>query len=65
MTASPAGLPRRLGAPATWALQTAGYSRLDQLAGVSERELGRLHGVGPKAVGILREALREHGMSLD
>ena len=60
---SPADLPRGLGAPATRALHAAGYTRLDQLAGVPERELGQLHGVGPKALRILREALAERGLS--
>ena len=53
----------RIGAPATGALRLAGYTRLDQLAGVPERDLARLHGVGPKALRILREALGERGLS--
>ncbi|MFI8287770.1 DNA-binding protein [Streptomyces sp. NPDC085614] len=57
------GLPRGIGAPATRALTAAGYTRLDQLAGVPTAELLRLHGVGPKAVRVLREALGEHGLS--
>lgn len=55
-------LPRGIGAPATRALVAAGYTRLDQLAGVPERELKVLHGVGPKALGVLREALAERGL---
>jgi predicted flap endonuclease-1-like 5' DNA nuclease len=58
----PDDLPR-IGAPATGALREAGYTRLEQLAGVPERELARLHGVGPKALRILREALAERGLS--
>jgi hypothetical protein len=60
---TPTGLPRGIGAPATRALTAAGYTRLDQLAGVPERQLGDLHGVGPKALRILGEALREQGLS--
>jgi predicted flap endonuclease-1-like 5' DNA nuclease len=56
------GLPH-IGAPATGALRLAGYTRLDQLAGVPERDLAQLHGVGPKALRILREALAERGLS--
>jgi hypothetical protein len=56
------GLPP-IGAPATRALHAAGYARLEQLAGVPERELARLHGVGPKALRLLREALAERGLS--
>jgi predicted flap endonuclease-1-like 5' DNA nuclease len=63
VTSSPSDLPRGIGAPATRALHAAGWTRLDQLAGVPERELGKLHGVGPKALRILREALQERGLS--
>src|SRR5215212_4274051 len=50
-------------APAERALLQAGYSRLKQLTKVTEAELARLHGMGPKALRILREALEEKGMS--
>jgi len=53
----------KIGAPATRALEAAGYSRLEQLTKVSEAELGQLHGMGPKALGILRETLKEKGLS--
>ena len=58
------GLPRNIGAPATRALTAAGYTELSQLANVPAAELSRLHGVGPKALRLLQEALRERGMSL-
>lgn len=61
--ASESDLPRKIGSPARQALAAAGYLRLEQLAGVSERELLKLHGMGPKAIGILREALAERGLS--
>jgi hypothetical protein len=51
-------------APATAALQLAGYTELGQLAGVRRTELAALHGVGSKALRILQEALEEHGLSL-
>jgi hypothetical protein len=60
----PAGDLPRIGAPATGALAAAGYTELGRLGGVPEAELLRLHGVGPKAVRILREALQERGLSL-
>lgn len=53
-----------MGAPATRALAAAGYTDLSRLADVSEEELKALHGVGPKAVRVLREALAERGLSL-
>jgi hypothetical protein len=53
----------KIGRPATSALAQIGYHRLDQVATMSERELLALHGVGPKAVRILRESLAERGLS--
>jgi hypothetical protein len=58
------GLPRSIGAPATRALTAAGYTKLSQLANVPAAELGKLHGVGPRAVRLLQEALQAQGMSL-
>jgi Helix-hairpin-helix domain len=63
MTFSLEGLPN-IGAPATRALNSAGYTKLRELAGASRRELATLHGMGPKALGILQDALKEHGMVL-
>jgi hypothetical protein len=56
-------IPTNIGKPAQRALSAAGYVRLDQLAGVSEAELLKLHGVGPKAIGLLRSALAARGQS--
>jgi predicted flap endonuclease-1-like 5' DNA nuclease len=56
-------LPRAIGAPATRALHGVGITRIDQVAGRTEAELGALHGVGPKALRLLREALAERGLS--
>ena len=53
----------KIGKPALRALNAAGYFELRQLAGVSEAELAKLHGMGPKALGILRQALKETGLS--
>jgi predicted flap endonuclease-1-like 5' DNA nuclease len=57
------GIPPRIGAPARRALEREGYLRLSQLTAVSEAELRQLHGMGPKALGILRDALAAQGMS--
>ncbi len=54
----------KLSAPAWRALTRAGYVRLDQLAGASATELAKLHGMGPKAISAIREALEERGLSL-
>jgi hypothetical protein len=64
MATPEAGLPRSIGAPATRALTAAGYTGLGQLADVPAAELAKLHGVGPKALRLLQEALDERGMSL-
>jgi hypothetical protein len=64
MTPPDTGLPGNIGAPATRALMTAGYTELRQLANVPAAELKKLHGVGPKAVRLLQEALEQQGMSL-
>jgi hypothetical protein len=53
----------KIGAPATRALHNAGYFRLEQLTGITEKDLAKLHGMGPKALGILRAALEERGRS--
>jgi DNA-directed RNA polymerase alpha subunit len=54
----------KIGAPATRALEAAGYTHLTELAQVSESELLSLHGVGPKAIRLIRAALAERGLSL-
>lgn len=56
-------LPAELSNPARRALHNAGYQRLDQLTKVSEAELKRLHGLGPKGIAMLRRALSANGLS--
>jgi DNA integrity scanning protein DisA with diadenylate cyclase activity len=62
-TESEHDFPRSIGNPATNALLFAGYNRLEQLTKVSAKEILALHGVGPKAIRLLRETLAEKGMS--
>jgi hypothetical protein len=57
-------LPRAIGRPALSALMGAGLTSLESVAAKTEAELLALHGVGPKAVRILRETLASKGMSL-
>ena len=59
----PSDLPR-IGAPATRALASIGITRLEQVGDRSEAELLALHGFGPKALRILREALAAQGRSM-
>jgi uncharacterized protein YdhG (YjbR/CyaY superfamily) len=54
----------RIGGPATRALAAIGVTRLEQVRQHSAGELLALHGVGPRAIRILRSALAEKGMSL-
>jgi pimeloyl-ACP methyl ester carboxylesterase len=55
--------PKSIGRPATNALLAAGYTRLEQLARVREVDIKQLHGVGRKAIKILRAELAEKGLS--
>jgi hypothetical protein len=59
----PDQLPR-IGAPATRALASIDVTRLSQLTEHRADDLLKLHGMGPRAVGILRQALAEQGLSL-
>ena len=56
-------LPKSIGRPAANALVAAGYTRLEQLTQVREVDIKQLHGVGPKAITLLRAALAEKGLS--
>lgn len=51
----------RTSRPALSALETAGYTHLRQLDGVPMRQVLALHGMGPKGVGHLRDAMAAHG----
>lgn len=53
-------LPPAIGRPATRALLLAGINTLSEAASRSDEELLALHGVGPRAVAILREAVTGH-----
>lgn len=64
MTADPDNgtFPADLSQPALRALHNAGYTRLEQLDGVDERSIAKLHGMGPKGIRTLRAALAERDM---
>ena len=61
--AVPTESPQRIGRTARRVLALHGYTRYDQLTGVTPAELLKVHGVGPKSVGILEEELRARGLS--
>ncbi|HMO57372.1 MAG TPA: hypothetical protein PKA05_15050 [Roseiflexaceae bacterium] len=56
------GFPHGIGNPARQALAVAGYTQLEQLVHVREKDLLKLHGVGPKAIAVLRAALAAQGL---
>ncbi|GAB3447393.1 hypothetical protein GCM10027517_31130 [Phycicoccus ginsengisoli] len=59
---APEGTPLpRIGAPATRALRAEGIWTLEQVRALREDQLAALHGVGPMALRLLRDALAEHG----
>ena len=53
----------KLAAPARRALIGAGYTRLEDLTKAKESEILRLHGMGPNAMQVLRNALKERCLS--
>ncbi|MBK6685665.1 MAG: DUF1801 domain-containing protein [Deltaproteobacteria bacterium] len=52
-----APLPNTVGRPALRALEAAGITTLAEAARRNPMDLAKLHGVGPKALGILAEAI--------
>lgn len=51
----------KIGKPATGALAAIGITTLEAAAALGERKLLAMHGIGPKAVAILRQALAKRG----
>jgi predicted flap endonuclease-1-like 5' DNA nuclease len=56
--------PKGVAKPAIRALASVGVVRLDQVARFTEADLLALHGMGPKAIRLIKEALRAKGKSL-
>jgi predicted flap endonuclease-1-like 5' DNA nuclease len=57
-------LPSSVGNVARRELAAHGITRLDQVIDLSAKDLLAIHGVGPKAVRILRERLIARGLDL-
>ena len=51
-----------LGAPARRALEREGIKTVEQLAGYSEKEILKLHGLGPSTIPILKEMMKKKGL---
>lgn len=56
-------LPAKLAQPARRALVQAGYLRLEQFTQLRVQEVQKLHGRGPKAIELIRQALADSGKS--
>ena len=63
LTTEETEFPASMGKVARRELAVHGLTRYEQLADRSERELLEVHGVGPRAIRILREELRSRGLS--
>jgi hypothetical protein len=59
---SPA-FPKGVSQPALRALASRQLTSLDSLTSVTEQELLAMHGMGPKAVRILRDAMQLRGLT--
>jgi hypothetical protein len=55
--------PTQLAKPAQRALDSAGYVKLEHFTVLSEVEVLKLHGMGPKALEQIRIALNDRGLS--
>jgi len=58
---NPAAFPAGVGGPALRALDVAGVRSLADLELRTEAEILALHGMGPRALGILRDSLAASG----
>jgi predicted flap endonuclease-1-like 5' DNA nuclease len=56
-------LPNAIGKTAARELALNGVTSLEQVAQHSKRELLAIHGVGPKAIAILADALAARGLA--
>lgn len=58
-------LPAGLASPAQRALEQQGLLQLEQIAKLRESDLKKLHGIGPKAIEQLRQAMAARGLSFN
>jgi predicted Fe-Mo cluster-binding NifX family protein len=56
-------LPASIGRPAVRALNAAGIASLREVSRLREVDLVPMHGVGPRALSLLRDALAAEGLS--
>ena len=53
----------KLAKPAQRALANAGITSLEQLATYSEQEIALMHGIGPNAFRVIKQAFKTQGLS--
>jgi hypothetical protein len=58
-------LPKGISAPARRALAHEGLETLEQLVEFGEQRVAALHGMGPKAMAQLQDAMEEAGISFE
>lgn len=61
--ASESAFPKGVSQPAIRALASIGVSKVEQLTKHRESAVAMLHGMGPKALGILKAELKSQGKS--
>ncbi|MFD1957370.1 RNA polymerase alpha subunit C-terminal domain-containing protein [Paenibacillus thailandensis] len=59
------GFLSRLSSPARRALEHNGITTLQKLSAYTEREILKLHGIGPSSMPILRNALQSEGLAFN
>lgn len=52
-----------LPAPARRGLESAGLDTLEKISKWSESDIGKLHGMGPKGISILKKVLKDAGLA--
>lgn len=62
-SASEPRFPAGVAQPAVRALASIGVTKVEQLSKHRESDVAALHGMGPKALGILKTALKTQGKS--
>ncbi len=62
-TQNQTSLPANLSKPAERALHHAGIHNLEDIAKFTKKEISMLHGVGPKAIQVLKHSLSDNSLS--
>jgi DNA-directed RNA polymerase alpha subunit len=63
MKTTASALPAKLAKPAQRALAVANITSLQDFTKITEAELAQLHGIGPNAIMVIKQALKDHGLA--